>query len=238
MGNFKFGDKVVFKKEILDKIKKNESAKSLVGIGLDQNYYDYLMRNSNFKELGYFEIQGLGKPATHNLYIEGLYLGEDLFEHYQEECLYRYKEGDILTIGNYKGSISKKSVGYYLEMSPRHGEICSRLKELFGTNVFISTARKCNCIDSSCIDLPCVFPYFESIEDLVTFVNELNKLLIDSSKESDSITIKNDQNNEIRFQKPKASSKRGVVPAGSTIRGRKDKIAISIGHLSYQVCNC
>ena len=237
MGNFKIGDKVVFKKEVLDKIKKNESAESLVGVTLDKNYYDYLMRNSNFKELGYFEIQGFGSPTTQNLYIGGLYLGEDLFEHYQEECLYRYKEGDILTIGNYKGSISKNSVGYYLEMPPRHCEICSRLKELFGTNVFISTARKCNCIDS-CIYSPYVFPYFESIEDLVTFVNELNKLLIDSNKESDSITIKNDQNNEIRFQKPKVSSKRGVVPAGSTISGRKDKIAISIGHLSYQVCNC
>lgn len=235
MGNFKIGDKVVFKKEVLDKIKKNESAKSLVGINLDKNHYDYLMHNSNFKELGYFEVQGFGNSATHNLYIGGLYLGKDLFEHYQEECLYRYKESDILTIGNYKGSISKDSIGYYLEMSPRHCEICSRLKELLGTNVFISTAHKCNCIDSP-YDVS--FPYFESIENLVTFVNKLNKLLIDSNKESDSITIKKDQNNEIRFQKPKASSKRGVVPAGSTISGRKDKIAISIGHLSYQVCNC
>lgn len=231
MENFKIGDKIVFKKEVLDKIKKKESAKSLVGIDLDQNYYDYLMCNSNFKELGYFEVQGFGKSATHNLYIEGLYLGKDLFEYYQEK--YPYRIGYELTIGNYKGSISKDSVGYYLEMPPRHCEICSILKELFGTNVFISTARKCGCIDYSS-----AFPYFESIEGLVTFVNELNKLLIDSNKESDSITIKKDQNNEIRFQKPKASSKRGVVPAGSTISGRKDKIAISIGHLSYQVCNC
>ena len=236
MGNFKIGDKVVFKKEVLDKIKKNESAESLVGVTLDKNYYDHLMRNSNFKELGYFEVRGFGRPATKNLYIGGLYLGglylgEDLFEHYQEK--YPYRIGYELTIGDYKGFINKNSIGYYLEISPRHCEVCSKLKELFGTNVFISTAYNCNCIDSSG-----AFPYFESIEDLVTFVNEFNKLLIDSSKESDSITIKKDQNNEIRFQKSKASSKRGVVPAGSTISGRKDKIAISIGHLSYQVCNC
>lgn len=234
MGNFKIGDKIVFKKEVLDKIKKNESAKSLVGITLDKCHYDYLMRNSNFKELGYFEIQGFGSPSIQNLYVEGLYLGEDLFEHYQEK--YPYRIGYELTIGDYKGFISKDCIGYYLDFESmlfKHCEVCSRLKKLFGTNVFISTARKCNCIDSSG-----EFPEFKSTEDLVTFVNELNKLLIDSNKESDSITIKNDQNNEIRFQKPKASSKRGVVPAGSTISGRKDKIAISIGHLSYQVCNC
>ena len=234
MGNFKIGDKVVFKKEVLDKIKKNESAESLVGVSLNPNYYDYLMRNSNFKELGYFDVENVNSV---NLYI-GLYIGKDLFEYYQEK--YPYRIGYELTIGDYKGFISKDHIGYYLDfelMSLGHCEVCSKLKELFGTNVFISTARKCNCIDS-CIDSPYVFPYFESIEDLVTFVNELNKLLIDSSKESDSITIKNDQNNEIRFQKPKASSKRGVVPAGITISGRKDKIAISIGHLSYQVCNC
>ena len=234
MENFKIGDKVVFKKGVLDKIKKNEPAKSLAGVTLDKNYYDYLMRNSNFKELGYFDVK---EVTSVNLYI-GLYIGQDLFEHYQEECLYRYKEGDMLTIGDYKGFISKDGIGYYLDfdlgsMVLEHYEVCSKLRELFGTNVFISTARKCGCIDYSS-----EFPYFESIEDLVTFVNELNKLLIDSNKESASITIKNDQNNEIRFQKPKASSKRGVVPAGSTISGRKDKIAISIGHLSYQVCNC
>ena len=234
MENFKIGDKVVFKKEVLDKIKKKESAKSLVGIDLDQNYYDYLIRNSNFKELGYFEVQGFGNLATQNLYIGGLYLGKDLFEYYQEK--YPYKIGYELTIGDYKGFISKDDIGYYLDFGPtslEHCGVCSKLKELFGTNVFIITARKCGCINSSG-----AFPTFKYREDLVTFVNELNKLLIDSNKESDSITIKNDQNNEIRFQKPKASSKRGVVPAGSTISGRKDKIAISIGHLSYQVCNC
>lgn len=234
MENFKIGDKVVFKKGVLDKIKKNESAESLVGVTLDKSYYDYLMRNSNFKELGYFEVQGFGNFDTDDLCIGGLYLGKDLFEHYQEK--YPYIIGYELTIGNYKGFISNDGIGYYLDFGPRsleHCEVCGRLKKLFGTNVFISTARKCNCIDSSG-----EFPDFKSMEDLVTFVNELNKLLIDSNKESDSITIKNDQNNEIRFQKPKASSKRGVVPAGSTISGRKNKIAISIGHLSYQVCNC
>ena len=236
MENFKIGDKVVFKKEVLDKIKKNESAESLIGITLDKNYYDYLMRNSNFKELGYFEVQRLGNSTTHNICIGGLYLGKDLFEYYQEK--YPYRIGYELTIGDYKGFISKDGIGYYLDfdfgsMVLEHCEVCSKLKELFGTNVFISTARKCGCINSSG-----AFPAFKYMEDLVTFVNELNKLLIDFNKESDSITIKNDQNNEIRFQKPKASSKRGVVPAGSTISGRKDKIAISIGHLSYQVCNC
>lgn len=235
MGNFKIGDKVVFKKEVLDKINKNESAESLVGITLDKNYYDYLMRNSNFKELGYFEVQGFGKFVTHNLCIGGLYLGKDLFEYYQEKDSYRI--GYELTIGDYKGFISKDGVGYYLDFGPRlleHREVCSRLKKLFGTNVFISTARKCG----GCIDSSSAFPNFKYMEDLVTFVNKLNKLLINSNKKSDSITIKKYQNNEIRFQKPKASSKRGVVPAGSTISGRKDKIAISIGHLSYQVCNC
>ena len=230
MKNFKIGDKVVFKKEVLDKIKKNEPAKSLAGVTLDKNYYDYLMRNSNFKELGYFDVKEV-TPA--NLYI-GLYVGQDLFEYYQEK--YPYRIGYELTIGDYKGSISKNVIGYYLDfesMLLEHCEVCSKLKELFGTNVFISTACKCGCINSSG-----AFPVFKYTEDLVTFVNKLNKLLIDSNKKSDSITIKNDQNNEIRFQKPKASSKRGVVPAGSTISGRKDKIAISIGHLSYQVCNC
>lgn len=236
MENFKIGDKVVFKKGVLDKIKKNESAESLVGITLDKNYYDYLMRNSNFKELGYFEVQGFGVSATCNLYIGGLYLGKDLFEYYQEK--YSYRIGYELTIGDYKGFISKDGVGYYLDFEPmlfENCEVCSKLEELLGTNVFISTARKCGC---ECIYSSSAFPNFKHMEDLVTFVNELNKLLIDSNKESDSITIKKDQNNEIRFQKPKASSKRGVVPAGSTISGRKDKIAISIGHLSYQVCNC
>lgn len=234
MEDFKIGDKIVFKKEVLDKIKKNESAESLVGITLYKNYYDYLMCNSNFKELGYFEVRGFGNN-THNLYIGGLYLGKDLFEYYQEK--YPYRIGYELTIGNYKGFISKDNIGYYLGFGPmllENCEVCSKLKELFGTNVFISTARKCG----GCIDSSSAFPNFKYMEDLVTFVNELNKLLIDSNKESDSITIKKDQNNEIRFQKPKASSKRGVVPAGSTISGRKDKIAISIGHLSYQVCNC
>lgn len=156
MEDFKVGDKVVFKKEVIDKISKAQIAQSLVGISLERDYYKFLTNNnSNFEKLGYFEIKGFGYN-NNNLDI-GIFLGKDLFEHYQEEC--SYKTGD-----------------------------------------------------------------------------ELNKKL-DSKKESDSITTKKDQNNEIRFQRKKASCKRGVVPAGRTISGRKDKIAISIGHLSYRVCN-
>lgn len=49
--------------------------------------------------------------------------------------------------------------------------------------------------------------------------------------------IKNNNNNEIRLQKQKASTRRGVVPKGRRIVGKKDKIAIRVGHLSYRICD-
>ena len=58
-----------------------------------------------------------------------------------------------------------------------------------------------------------------------------------TSEESNNITIINNKENEIEFQRKKASILRGTVPEGSEQSSGKCKTATCSGHLSYQVCS-
>lgn len=70
------------------------------------------------------------------------------------------------------------------------------------------------------------FNYFE-------YEDEISNIIQSAVNEP----IKNNYNNEIRLQKQKASTRRGVVPKGRRIVGKKDKIAIRVGHLGYRICD-
>jgi len=50
-------------------------------------------------------------------------------------------------------------------------------------------------------------------------------------------TNQNNNNYETRLQNQKTSTRRGVVPKGRRIVGKKDKVAIRVGHLGYRICD-
>lgn len=78
------------------------------------------------------------------------------------------------------------------------------------------------------------FPEFSTISDLVKFTQAVNNAY---SKKSIT-TSKTLNENEIKFQRAKTSSERGIVPAGRAICGRRRKTAIKLGYLSNTTCYC
>ena len=141
-----------------------------------------------------------------------------------------YKVGDKVFCCGYNGKIKNHDGDgdYYIEFTD-HESTCINIALKISNYSDLEEL----CENSDYGTHNGIFPEFDTIENLMKFVDYLN-----SQYDKTLLTIKESETYEIRFQKPKASSKRGVVPTGSTIRGRKDKIAIGIGHLSYQVCNC
>jgi len=119
MEKFKIGDKVVFKKEVLDKLNKTGIAKSSEGTSLTPQYYDCLLNNTSFKQNGYFVI----KYVNACNYDIGLYIGKDLFKLYQEQ-LHTYKVGDIVRIKKREGYGDDYPFSFSDSMAELAGTLC------------------------------------------------------------------------------------------------------------------
>lgn len=145
------------------------------------------------------------------------------------------KEGDFISICGITGRIKYNhfSSGYYLNFNnineQNHFTCCRKLEELVPD--FKKIANKYNPVRLE----PVFFPEFSTIDDLVNFVQAVNNAY-NSKKSITTLKILNE--NEIRFQKPKASIKRGSIPRGNQICGRKCKTAIIVGHLSNKTVSC
>lgn len=161
-----------------------------------------------------------------------------MFEPVIEKDNTDYNLGDSIKVLEYSGTIREATYFFVNFDTPdtEHSHVCSKIREKCSD--FCKIAENIGAIMS--VNREEFFPEFPTIKQLVAFVNKINELYSQKpfSESKQVLATQKIKENEIRFQKSKASCIRGNVPTGSTICGRKDKIAISIGHLSYQVCNC
>lgn len=230
MGKFKLGDKVRLKKDlpmqIYNGIKLVHQIKSLIN---KSDFVPIIVVDDDDDTVKVRTTRG------------DYWIGEDALELYQEQP-HIYKVGDKVRIKEREGNSSGYPFTFLDCMNELAGTIC-KIKEIksiavesflnpqskyINDDYHIYTIMPIDSSDRRDFVWAWHSSMFEPVEEDVPITESDNKIS----------TTQKIQNNEIRFQKPKASCKRGTVPTGSTISGRKDKIAISIGHLSYQVCNC
>jgi hypothetical protein len=152
------------------------------------------------------------------------------------QTLVSLHEGDLVEICGMIGSIDGNwgNSSYYLDFDgirdeQEHFACCRKLRELVPdfekiANEFDAIRQEADC-----------FPVFSTIDNLVKFAQAVNNVY--NSKKSIT-TPKTLNENEIKFQKPKAAFSRGSVPKGNPICGRKHKTAIVVGHLSNQEISC
>lgn len=147
-------------------------------------------------------------------------------------------EGNLISICDMTGKVQNdnihKSPHYYLDFDgitdeQEHFTCCRKLRELVPD--FEKIASRYNVVG---LEFEC-FPEFSTIDDLAKFIQAVNNTY--NSKKIIT-TLKKLNENEIRFQKPKASFTGGHVPTGRTICGRQHKITVVIGHLSNQAISC
>lgn len=60
------------------------------------------------------------------------------------------------------------------------------------------------------------------------------KHAIEVSPTTETTTIKKEEKYENQFQRKKARIERGTRPEGSTVRGRRSKASVAVGHLGYR----
>lgn len=150
----------------------------------------------------------------------------------------KFKLGDKVRIKERKGNPRDYPWTFVDSMSKLAGTIC-KIKEIKSIKTFKNAESKyinddyhmyaIIPIDSSdCRDFVWAWhsSMFELVEEDIPITEPDNKIL----------TTQKIQNNEIRFQKPKASSIRGSIPTGRAICGRRCKTAIKLGHLSNKAC--
>lgn len=152
------------------------------------------------------------------------------------QTLISLKEGDLIPICDMIGRIQSDEdfSEYYLDfdditVGQEHFTCCKKLRELVPDFEKIANEYDATRQDEGC------FPEFSTINDLVKFVQAVNNAY--NSKKSIT-TPKTLNENEIKFQKPKAAFSRGSVPKGNPICGRKHKTAIVVGRLSNQEISC
>lgn len=63
---------------------------------------------------------------------------------------------------------------------------------------------------------------------------DVRKDAIEVSPTTEITTIKQEEKHENQFQRKKARIERGTRPEGSTVRGRRSKASVAVGHLSYR----
>jgi len=162
-----------------------------------------------------------------------------MFEPVIEKENMSYNYGDSIKVLEYSGKICEATYFFVSFDTPKttHEVTCSKIREVCSD--FCEIAKNMGAIKN--IDNEKLFPEFPTIEKLVAFVNKINELY--SQKPSSEFkqiltTSKTLNENEIKFQRAKASSKRGIVPTGRAICGRRCKTAIKLGHLSHTTCYC
>lgn len=162
-----------------------------------------------------------------------------MFEPVIEKKNPEYALGCPIKVLEYSGIIGEATYFFVNFDTPTidHGDVCSKIREKYSD--FCEIAINMGAIAG--INNEKFFPEFPTIKQLVAFVNKINELYSQKpSSESKQIltTTKTLNENEIKFQRAKASSKRGIVPTGRAICGRRCKTAIKCGHLSYTACYC
>lgn len=155
-----------------------------------------------------------------------------------------FEIGTCIVFGPFKGHVSpgKRIPGtYFLNLEDAvhsHDINCRKLEEWIPNYRELAKPFNPKTINPS----QCCIPIFWSLTDLYKYcmvlVEEMNAILKKKNQKEQSITTPKTLNeNEIRFQKPKASSIRGSVPTGRAICGRRCKTAIELGHLSNKACH-
>lgn len=64
--------------------------------------------------------------------------------------------------------------------------------------------------------------------------NDVREDAIEVSLTTKITTIKQEEKHENQFQRKKARIERGTRPEGSTVRGRRSKTSVAVGHLGYR----
>lgn len=155
-------------------------------------------------------------------------------------------EGDWVFIGTLRGKVTKSwDNQYYLDMQDSHNheysheEVCEYLKCDYKNATgkeFEEAAAIYGASNSGCI-----FPEFPDIGSLEKFIDYVSKEFefagIQQLKQKESITQKIEQH-EIKFQNPKTSIVRGIVPEGHRIRSKEYKASISRRCIEHRVIHC
>lgn len=76
--------------------------------------------------------------------------------------------------------------------------------------------------------------YYWKKGELVDVTTKLSIYAIEVSPITEITITKKEEKHETKFQRKKACIKRGTQPKGNTIRGRRSKASIAVGHLSYR----